>query len=674
MNFTNMEQLNNLSEKEREYVLSILRDMSNGESSSYSDLMYDDYDEIPVDIETFLHDKNYLGSGLTDDEGRFTVFPYWEQKLHKIFPTNIDTAYNTLILSGAIGLGKSFVAVICILYMLYRMLCLKDPYKHYGLQPIDKITFSFMNITLEAAKGVAWDKCQQLLQSSPWFMSHGWVNKAQVPEWQPRADLNIELMYGSAPRNVIGRAVFASFEDEISFIQTQDIEKQKKKARELVSSIDARMQSRFMKGEHLPTLHILASSKRSDQSFLETYIDMKKKNESKTTLIVDEPQWVIRTDKDSPRKFYVAVGNKFLDSELLPLNVTERELSVYRDRGFYILKVPMGYYEQFRDDLDIALTDIAGISSTNSMNYISGVRWAQCKKDSILNPFVKEIITVGNGLDDNTQYYNFFDLKRVPDNLRSRPLYIHLDMSMTGDKTGIGGVWILGKKPHQEGVPDSKELYYRVAFNVSVKAPKGHQVSFEKNRQFIYWLKENGFNIKSISYDTFQSADLGQTLIARGYNCKVISVDRLQDKINVPYQVFKNAIYEQRVEVYPSTLLTDEIIGLVRDSNGKIDHTPNGINSKDSADAVCGALYDASTYAEEFAFDYGEMYDTMDKVNSYSSTSEGLKRQIALDFEEELKNISNFTYAKQEKKQNGLYKDFGFGPSKPVTWNDFIIL
>lgn len=51
---------------------------------------------------------------------------------------------------------------------------------------------------------------------------------------------------------------------------------------ELISSIDARMSSRFMHGEKLPTLHILASSKRTDQSFLETCIDMKKKNECKT--------------------------------------------------------------------------------------------------------------------------------------------------------------------------------------------------------------------------------------------------------------------------------------------------------------------------------------------------------------------------------------------------------
>lgn len=49
-----------------------------------------------------------------------------------------------------------------------------------------------------------------------------------------------------------------------------DVEKQKEAASELVNSAAARMQSRFMKGEYNPTLLVLASSKRTEQSFLET--------------------------------------------------------------------------------------------------------------------------------------------------------------------------------------------------------------------------------------------------------------------------------------------------------------------------------------------------------------------------------------------------------------------
>jgi len=76
-------------------------------------MLYEDYDEVPVPIHEFLHNRKYLGNALYDNEGRFTVFPYWEKKLEEIFPTNTTTQYNTIIFTGAIGLGKSTIAVIC---------------------------------------------------------------------------------------------------------------------------------------------------------------------------------------------------------------------------------------------------------------------------------------------------------------------------------------------------------------------------------------------------------------------------------------------------------------------------------------------------------------------------------------------------------------------------------
>lgn len=248
------------------------------------------------------------------------------------------------------------------------------------------------------------------------------------------------MIYGSTPEHVIGRCLFACFEDEINFQRNKDINIQKEKAKVLISSIDARMKSRFMKGEKLPTLNILASSKRTDQSFLESFIETKKRNDSKTTLIIDEPQWVIRTDKDTPNKFLVAVGNKFLASEVLPLDVTQERVDDYKAKGYTLIQVPMGYYENFIEDIDIALTDIAGISTTNTTKYISGIRWTECLNKDAVNPMRKEVIQVGNARDDIVQYYDFFDLTKVPEELKLKPLFIHLDMSLTGDKTGVAGV------------------------------------------------------------------------------------------------------------------------------------------------------------------------------------------------------------------------------------------
>lgn len=571
--------LNELSEAERQEVLKILGEMSDtGSSQSYNEFLRKDYDEIPVDIETFLRDKKYLGNGLVNDDGKFTVFPYWLDMLKKTFPDPLQPAeYHTVALTGAIGLGKSFVAVLIGLYELYRMLCLKDPYLYYGLQPIDKITFAIMNVTIDASKGVAWDKMQQLLLSSPWFLDRGTVSGTVYKEWAPSK--RIELIPGSLTSHILGRAVFFAFFDEISFQKNQDVETQKLKARALVSAADARMQSRFMKGEKNPTVLVLASSKRTEQSYMETFIQTKKQNESTTTLVVDEPQWIIREDKNSDKKFKVAVGNKFLTSEVLPLTATEKDEKFYRDRGFNILEVPIGYYENFLDDIDIALTDIAGISTTSSSRYISGPRVATVKDETLQNPFSAEVLEVGNDPNDTHQYYDFFDINKLPQDLLYKPLYIHLDMSITGDKTGIAGTWIVGKKPPVEGQPPSKELFYQPAFVVSIKAPKGFQISFEKNRQFIYWLREQGFNIKGVSFDTYQSADLNQQLMARGFETATISVDRVTDRVCLPYQYLKSTIYEERIKLFEHKLLTEELIGLERNNNnGKIDHTPSGIN------------------------------------------------------------------------------------------------
>ncbi len=314
-------------------------------------------------------------------------------------------------------------------------------------------------------------------------MAHG--EMAGISNLEYRPNKHIELITASSNNQVIGRAIFANFSDEVNWGLTNDVEKLKKKYKQLVSQIDARMKSRFLRGTYLPTLNIIASSKNSDQSFLEDYIDNKRKHESKTTLIVDEPQWVVDSRKDTPEHFFVAIGNKFLANELIPLGSTKEEINDYRARGYSILEVPMGYYESFLDNIDGALTDIAGIATASSLKYISGVRWNEIKTDTYQNPFRMEVIEVGNGPDDFVQYSDFFDLTRITPQLRSRPLFIHLDMSMSGDKTGIAGVYIAGKRPKVEGQDSSKEMFYRVAFNVSIKAPKGYEISFDKNRAFI---------------------------------------------------------------------------------------------------------------------------------------------------------------------------------------------
>ena len=672
MDSIDLSHLDTLSPEEKEVALNILKEFANsGTSKQYDDLKYSDYEEVPVDIETFMHDKRYLGNALYNKEGKFTIFPYWETKLKQIFPSPTDTAYNTIVLTGAIGLGKSTIAVICLLYLLYRLLCLKDPYLYYGLQPIDKITISLMNITLENAKGVALDKMNQMILSSEWFLAHGEMCGTVNLEYRPQK--HIELITASSNNQVIGRALFGNFTDEVNFGLTSDVEKLKKKQKTLISQVDARMKSRFLRGTYLPTMNIIASSKNSDQSFLEDFIQSKVQNESKNTLIVDEPQWVVDSRKDTPEKFYVAVGNKFLANEVLPMNAPESLVEEYRAKGYSMLQVPIGYRENFVENIDGALTDIAGIATASSLKYISGMKWHECINENIKNPFTKEVLEVGDAKEDFTQYYDYFDLSQVPIELKARPLYIHLDMSVSGDKTGIGGVWIKDKYTVPDDTSQSKSLFYRVAFSCAIKAPKGAQVSFEKNKQFIYWLRDQGFKIKKITSDTFQSAPVLQDLRAHGFDCDIQSVDRLtgegKNKICEPYHYFRSTIYDKRIEVYKTQLLTEEVIGLEKLSDGHVDHTTSGRNSKDISDAVCGAVFEASKHAEEFAYDYGETLEETIKFNK--DTDKVSSEQIALDFEAEMLQLLDPVKSRaqeQEKQQVKLRQPSSYVYDNIIIW------
>lgn len=683
-NIMDLSALDNLNPEERDYALKVLADLaqSNGNSKLFNDLKYADYKETPVDIITFIKDNRYLGKAWHLSDGKCKLFPFWENKLKELFPDNLTTNYNTFIESGARGLGKSEIAVAVALYLMHRLMCLKDPYLALNLKPTEQVAFAFMNITLELAMDIGMVKFQNTVQCSPWFMERGTMSGRKIPKWNPPSF--IKIIIGSQSSDVIGQAVYFAFFDEISFIKNQDVEIQKTKALDMIDTAIGGMMTRFTNKGKNPTLLVLASSKRSEKSFMEEHIKKKSTTDHMNTLIVDEPVWNVRPPSEyCGKRFYVAQGNRFLNSEVLPLDIEEDNLNIWRNKGYRILDVPIEYYAKFLEEIDRALCDYAGVSSSDLLTYISGTRLANIKFDNLQNPFTKEIIEVGNAKEDHIQYFNFFDMSKIDPVMKSRPLYIHLDMSVSGDKTGIAGIWISKKNPPQEGQPASKELHYQLAFSVAIKAPKGHQISFEKNRQFIYWLKEQGFVIRGVSSDTYQAADMKQQLIAKGYDYTTISVDRVNSsKVCEPYHYLKNTIYEERIKMYDSTLLTEELLGLEKNSSsGKIDHSPLGINSKDTADAVCGAVWNASQNADEFEFDYGETIDTIKDISSDHLYSDDLK-QVAVDFEQEMLKVLDPIQAaiveekttKKNDDQKG-YTDFGLGKAQPLSYvSDGIIV
>lgn len=578
------DKLKGLNEEEKKYVLSVLTSMNNGDSRSYTDLMYEDYDEIPVDIETFVTDDNYMGQAWKDSEGNLKLYPYWMDKLKELFPDNVSVSVNNFIESGARGLGKSEVASLTGMYLMYRVLCMKNPLEFYHMKPTEKICFAFMNITKELSEDIGVNKFQKSIQKSPWFMAKGrMTTRSGEPYWIPPEPISIII--GSQSSHVIGQPIFWAFFDEISFIRNQDIDRQKQIAINMIDTAIGGMKTRFIHKGKNPTLLILASSKRSEKSFLEEHMKKKLASEKENVLIVDEPVWLVKPKGTySEKTFHVAVGNKYLMSKII---ANDEDTKLYWKQGYKILDVPIDFKADFMDDIERALCDFAGVSSSELSKYISGQAVNDCISDKRKNPFTKEILEIGNAPDDRLQYYNFFDINAIPPEWRSKPLYIHLDMSISGDKTGIAGIFAIGKKISKDPKDQSKDMFYGLGFSVSIKAPKGRQISFEKNRKLIYWLREQGFKIQGVSTDSFQSYDLGQQLSALGYNYKQISVDRVENRVCKPYQYFKSTLYEKRIDLYPCKLLTDELTDLERNINtGKVDHPNGGCFTEDTKIAL----------------------------------------------------------------------------------------
>ena len=380
--------------------------------------------------------------------------------------------------------------------------------------------------------------------------------------------------------------------DEVDFVKGASIHMEQSKVMNMYRSVKRRMESRYARNGTIPGILFLVSSKKSEHDFLEQYVRTQRDNPY--ILIVDEPLWKVKPSSNySGRYFKIAIGNNYVKSRILGPTDDAKSLE---QQGFRILDVPVEHRQAFELDIDSALMDIAGVSVASASKFIAYDRLRLNYTDRI-NPFKNEILTIG--LDDNLDIKDFFVPDLVSDSIRSQPGFIHLDLSLTGDRTGISLVTIEGTKQvkqynkveNEVRIEDNVDLVYRQVFTIGIQAPANSEISLEKTRQFIYYLKSIGFNIQGISADGFQSADMLQQLKIAGFNTKLISLDRSP----AGYLAFRAAINEERLNLLDLTdsCVETEIVNLEQDGmSGRVDHPSDG--SKDESDSLCGAMYHAS--------------------------------------------------------------------------------
>jgi len=575
------EEFSALSKENKELILTILREyQETGNSKTLLDIWNEDYEEIPVPIDEFICNPNYLGKATGNGE---QIYPYWRKTYRKIFDPAL--AYEEIIFTGAIGVGKTKTADVCLAYKLYELMCLKNPQKYFKMLEGEEIAIFFLNITLPLAEGVGYKTLHKMLLDSPWFMERGFESGRVKRLYNPPKKITIK--FGSKSDHALGQQCYCALLDEVDFTRggikgasALDI---KNGIMQTYTAIKERMNSRFIKNGRQYARLFLVSSKKSDQDFIEAYIKkMKSESQDKHMLIIDEPQWVIKPDSTfTGKKFPVAVGNKSLKSMILSEDMTAEQEEAYKKQGYRILMVPVELKQSFVLDVNTALMNLAGISVIGAVTFFNYDMFSKCYIKDYENPFVNDVITIG--MNDDLQIENFFQIDKIPMAVRMMPQFIHIDASLTGDKTGISDVGASGVKELQtyNGADESvvTEMTYKHIFTVAIQAPKGSEISFEKTRRFIYYLKANGFNIVGVSLDGYQSADTKQLLIQQGYDASILSMDRSPEG----YLTLRSAMNDGRIGLIQIDLLEKELIELQRDvSSGKLDHPTDGCFTADT--------------------------------------------------------------------------------------------
>lgn len=363
----------------------------------------------------------------------------------------------------------------------------------------------------------------------------------------------------------------------------------------------------------------LISSAKSTNAVLESFI---RDNEGQPGMHVSRyKQWeVLPASKFSGEWFKIAVGNELLTSYIMGEDIPKEQIQEAEKKGYTVIDVPLEMKHRFEMDFNRTLIDSCGISVQSSYKYIP-YKIVQPCLGMAQNPFKKELIETGLG--DKYQIRDFFIPELVPEILYSKKIYIHCDLSKSGDRTGISAVAVLGYK-NQDRYDDTgeqsslKEIVYRHVFTVGLECPPNDELSMIKVKDFLHYLKYDlGWNISGVSCDGYQSLMLLQSLKLDGFEVGEVSMDIVDTKKKecVGYTSFRNTLIEQRIKLIDLHEMIREITNLEKnETTGKIDHPRQSIKivngktiksvGKDLADSLGGAVYNAvlSVNIEELDF------------------------------------------------------------------------
>jgi len=530
------------------------------------------YARLPVDVQTFIESAEFLACGEA-------IYPAVMDVLREIN----SGQYVEAVLTGAIGTGKTTIALQTIAYQLHVLSCLRDPHAFFGLDAASEIVFVLQSLSAQVAKEVAYKRLREMVDNSPYFQRHFRCDPRTRSELVFPHRIVVRPL-SSRPTAAIGSNVIGGILDEVNFMELVDRSTRSAdggaydQALEAYNSLVRRRKSRFMTGGKLHGMLCLVSSKRypgefTDQKQIEAQREIGEQGFSRI-YVYDRRLWDIKpAGTYGEARFRLHLGDNTRKPSILGADTPVPE-----EDSQFVMEVPEEFRSEFSRDMLSAVRDIAG-SATFA-----------------IHPFIvnTEVVSAAFGRSLSILNTPTTDFKSARPSIYSdriirpdEPRFAHVDLGLTGDSAGVAIGWV----PEFAQVlrtGNTLELMPRVIFDLilEVKPPRNDEIKFEDIRKLFIKLKELGMNLNWITYDSYQSADSLQLLRRAGFLTGKKSIDT----DSVPYDVMRTAFYDGRVQAPEHPKALEEIIRLERNpKTGRIDHAPRF--SKDCADAVAGVVY-----------------------------------------------------------------------------------
>ena len=534
-------------------------------------LKNENFAEIPVDAKTFVEGEAYLGqpplSQVQYDIVEAMSQIYKREDLIDLMGAVEGEKYykkytkNEIILQLGKGSGKDFTSTVACSYIVYKLLCLKDPARYFGKPGGDAIDIINVAINAQQAKNVFFKGFKSKIERSPWFAGKFYA-KADSIEF----DHSITVYSGHSERESHeGLNLILAVLDEISGF-AQEIgtgNDQGKTADNIYKAFRASVDSRF------PDLGKVAllSFPRFPGDFISQRYDA----------VIADKDVVTKTHKfimnpDLPEE---AEGNSF------EITWEEDTILNYKFPGMFALKRPTWVVNPTRsvDDFKLAFyTDLGDAMQRFACvpSFSSDAFFKQREK-------VQGAMTIRNPIDQ----FRRFDETFKPD--PNKKYYVHADLAQKHDKCAVAiahvekWVSVQVMKDYEQVVP------VVIVDAVAWWEPKKEgPVNLSEVKQWIQNLRRQGFDLGMVSFDRWQSFDIQNELKSVGIRTETVSVAKKH------YEDMAMLIYEDRLAMPMIDLLFEELTELKIMKSNRVDHPRK--SSKDLADAVCGAIFGAISH------------------------------------------------------------------------------